>query len=125
MDFFLVFAYQDAEYAGGLEDTLAGRGLVVGEVALVVARTETPAHDRPGAPRRPPRGRGRLEGVPGVLVVPEGTGRSDDPEPGRGGPLGPRRGGRGEAFPRLAVAAFPGSLSERLVRLLRPEDEGE
>lgn len=24
---------------------------------------------------------------------------------------------------RLAVAAFPGSLSKRLVRLLRPEDE--
>src|SRR3954468_5420440 len=31
MDLFLVHAYQDQEYASGLEDTLSGRGLVVGE----------------------------------------------------------------------------------------------
>ena len=31
MDLFLVHAYEDADYASGLEDTLAGRGLVVGE----------------------------------------------------------------------------------------------
>ena len=31
MDLFVTYAYQDADYASGLEDTLAGRGLVVGE----------------------------------------------------------------------------------------------
>ena len=31
MDLFLVHAYQDQEYASGLEVTLSGRGLVVGE----------------------------------------------------------------------------------------------
>ena len=31
MDLFLVYAYRDEDYASGLEDTLAGRGLVVGE----------------------------------------------------------------------------------------------
>src|SRR4051794_17100950 len=31
MDLFLAYAYHDEEYASGLEDSLAGRGLVVGE----------------------------------------------------------------------------------------------
>src|SRR4051812_45846155 len=31
MDLFLAYAYQDEDYASGMEDTLAGRGLVVRE----------------------------------------------------------------------------------------------
>lgn len=31
MDFFLVHAYQDADYASGLEDDLTRRGLLIGE----------------------------------------------------------------------------------------------
>jgi hypothetical protein len=30
MDLLLAYAYQDEEYASGLEDDLAGRGLVIG-----------------------------------------------------------------------------------------------
>lgn len=31
MDLFLVYAYQDQQYANGVEDLLTGRGLVIGE----------------------------------------------------------------------------------------------
>jgi hypothetical protein len=31
MDLFLAYAYQDEDYARGLEDSLSGRGLVIGE----------------------------------------------------------------------------------------------
>src|SRR3954449_6483880 len=38
MDLFLAFAYHDEHYASGLEDTLAGRRLVVGEPPSVWPR---------------------------------------------------------------------------------------
>lgn len=122
MDLFVVYAYRDAEYAGGLEDTLAGRGLVVGDplalwpgqrllppidlrlhesrAAVVIVSREFLGYAWP---------RKDLDGLAGrkkVLAILTDVGESDV--------------SRHSA--RLAIAAFPGSLSDRLVRLLRPED---
>ena len=125
MDFFLVYAYQDANFASGLEDTLAGRGLVVcASLSLWPGQRLLPAiyqglHDARHAivvvskaflgfswSRKELDGLATRSRVVAILVdlVEADVARHS---------------------PRLAVAAFPGSLSERLVRLLRPEDEGE
>ena len=119
---FLVHAYQDADYAGGLEDTLSGRGLVVGEplslwpgqrplpqidgrlrearFAIVIVSKELLAFSWP---------RKELDGLTTrskVIAILSDVGEEVV----------------SRHSPRLAVAAFSGSLSDRLVRLLRPEE---
>ena len=122
MDLFVTYAYQDADYASGLEDTLAGRGLLVGEplalwpgqrllppidgrlrearIAVVVVSREFLAFAWP---------RKELDGLTTrrqVVAVLSDVGEADV----------------ARHSPRLAVAAFPGSLSDRLVNMLRLED---
>ena len=125
MDLFLVHAYQDQEYAAGLEDTLSGRGLVVGE----------PISLWPGQRLLPPIDQRLHEARCAIVVVSkEFLGFSYSRKELDG--LATRRkviailSDVGEAdvsvhSPRLAVAAFSGTLSERLVRLFRPEDQAE
>ena len=55
MDLFLVHTYQDKTYASGLEDSLAGRGFVVGEI--VESRCGKPLF-----PATPSRGEGGAAG---------------------------------------------------------------
>jgi hypothetical protein len=108
VDLFLAYSYHDEDFASGLEDDLAGRGNVVGE----------PLPLWPGL-RLLPQIDQRLHescqaivivsGVPGVLLAPQGTGRTHDTQQGRCSHFGHRGGGRDSLFPRLAVAAFPGS----------------
>ena len=120
---FLVHAYQDVDYASGLEDTLSGRGLVVGEplslwpgqrplpqidqrlrearAAIVIVSKELLAFSWP---------RKELDGLTTrskVIAILSDVGEEVV----------------SRHSPRLAVAAFSGSLSDRLVRLLRPEEE--
>ncbi len=122
MNLFVVSAYPDADYAGGLEDTLTGRGLVVGE----------PLALWPGQ-RLLPQIEGRLyEARAAVVVVSREFLASSWPREELDG-LTTRSqvvailSDVGEAdvarhSPRLAVAAFPGAMAERLVNLLRRED---
>ena len=122
MDLFLVHAYLDQEYASAMEDTLSGRGLVVGE----------PLSLWPGQRLLPPID-GRLHEARAAIVVVSkaflGLSYSRKELDG----LTTRRkviavlSDVGEAIvskhsPRLAVAAFSGSLADRLVCLIRPED---
>jgi hypothetical protein len=122
MDLFLAYAYQDEDYASGLEDSLSGRGLVIGEplslwpgqrllpqidqrlrearAAVVVVSREFLAFMWP---------RKELDGLATrskVISILTDVGEADV----------------AKHSPRLAVAVFPGSQSERLVRLLRPEE---
>ena len=121
MDLFLVYAYQDRQYAGGLEDDLAGRGLVVGEplalwpgqrllamidlrlpetrYALVVVSREFLKFSYP---------RKELDGLatrPQVVALLSDL-TEDDVR---------------HHSPKLAVAAYPGALAGRLDRLFRPD----
>ncbi len=123
MDLFLVHAYLDQEYAAGLEDTLSGRVLVVGESLSLW----------PGQRLLPPIDQRLHEARAAIVVVSkELLGFSYSRKELDG--LTTRSkviavlSDVGEAAvsrhsPRLAVAAFSGTLSERLVRLLRSEDE--
>jgi TIR domain len=125
MDLFVTYAYQDADYASGLEDTLAGRGLVVGE----------PVSLWPGQRLLPPIDQGLHDARHAIVVVSRAfLGFSWSRKELDGLTTRSRvvailadlvEADVAKHSPRLAVAAFPGSLSERLVRLLRPEDEGE
>ena len=80
------------------------------------------AADRPAAPRGPLRDRDRLEGVPEVLF----SRKELDGLTTRSKVIAILSDVGEEVVsrhsPRLAVASFLGSLSDRLVRLLRPED---
>ena len=121
MDLFLVHAYQDQEYANGLEDDLAGRGLVIGEpLSLCPGQRLLPQidqrlHEARHAivvvsreflkflwSRKELDGlttRSKVVAILSDLIESEVAGHS----------------------PRLAVAAFSSSLKERMVRLIRPE----
>src|SRR3954447_15385294 len=114
MDLFLVHTYLDQEYASGLEDTLSGRGLVVGE----------PLSLWPGQRLLPPIDQRLREARAAVVVVSPEFLASSWPRKERDG-LATRS--QVVAFladvgevdvarhsPRLAVAAFPGALSDRL-----------
>ena len=119
---FLVQAYQDADYAGGLEDTLSGRGLVVGE----------PLSLWPGQRLLPPIDQRLREARSAIVIISkEVLGFSYSRKELDGlttrtkvfailSDVGEEVVSRHSA--RLVVAAFSGSLSDRLVRLLRPED---
>ena len=123
MDLFLVHAYEDADYASGLEDTLAGRGLVVGEsISLwpgqrLLPQIDQGLHDARHAVVVVSKAflgfswsRKELDGLTTrlrVVALLHDLGKAEV----------------ARHSPRLAVAAFPGSLSERLVRLLRPGPE--
>jgi hypothetical protein len=122
MDLFLAYAYHDEEYASGLEDTLAGRGLVVGEPLSLwpgqrlLPQIDLRLHESRAAivivsraflkywwPRK------ELDGLTTrrkVISVLSDVGEEDV----------------ANHSPRLAVAAYPGSHAERLVHLLRPEE---
>ena len=123
MDLFLVHAYLDQEYAGGLEDTLSGRGLVVGE----------PLSLWPGQRLLPPIDQRLHEARAAIVIVSKEFLKFSYSRKELDGLTTRSKviailSDVGEAVvsrhsPRLAVAAFSGSLSERLVRLLRPEDE--
>lgn len=122
MDLFLVHAYEDAEYACGLADTLAERGLVVGE----------PISLWPGQRLLSPIDRGLDDARHAIVVVSRAfLGFSWARKELDGLTTRSRvvailadlvEADVATYSPRLAVAAFPGSLSERLVRLLRPEE---
>ena len=122
MDLFLAHAFQDADYASGLEDTLAGRGLVVGE----------PLALWPGQRLLPPLDARLHEARAAVVVVSRVFLAFAWPRKELDGLASRSKviailAGVGEAdvarhSPRLAVAAFPGAMAERLVNLLRPED---
>jgi hypothetical protein len=122
MDLFLAYAYDDEEYASGLEDTLAGRGLVVGEPLRLwpgqrlLPEIDLRLHESRAAivivshaflafwwPRKELDGLTTRRNVVSILsdVVEEDV---------------------ADHSPRLAVAAFPGTPAERLVHLLRPAD---
>ena len=122
MDLFLVHAYLDQEYASGLEDTLSGRGLVVGE----------PLSLWPGQRLLPPID-GRLHEARAAIVVVSkeflkfSYSRKELDGLTTRSKVIPILMDVDEAVvsrhsPRLSVAAFSGTLSDRLVRLLRPED---
>src|SRR4051794_8226520 len=120
MDLFLVHAYLDHEFASGLEDTLAARGLVVGE----------PLSLWPGQRLLPPIDQRLHEARAAIVIVSREFLKYSYTRKELDG-LTIRRqviailSDVGEAVvlrhsPRLAVAAFSGAFSERLVRLLRP-----
>src|SRR3954467_3222022 len=125
MDLFLAYAYHDEDYASGLEDSLAGRGLVVGE----------PLSLWPGQRLLPPIDQRLHESRAAIVIVSKAFLAFSWPRKELDG-LTTRSNviailsdvgevDVAEHSPRLAVAALPGSLSERLVRLLRPgEDTG-
>jgi hypothetical protein len=122
MDLFLAYAYHDEEYASGLGDTLAGRGLVVGEplalwpgqrllpqidLRLQESRASIVIVSRAFLAFRWPRK--ELDGLTTrrkVIAILADVGEEDV----------------ADHSPRLAVAAFAGSHAERLVHLLRPEE---
>ena len=133
MDLFLVHAYQDEEYASGLEDTLSGRGLVVGE----------PLSLWPGQRLLPPIDQ-RLHDARRAIVIiskaflasrgPVRNWTGSRPEAGSWHPPGHHRGGRGRTFlrarsrrvPRLPVRAAglpaPCRGGDRVVRNSRSRD---
>ena len=125
MDLFLVHAYLDQEYASGLEDTLSGRGLVVGE----------PLSLWPGQRLLPPIDQRLHEARAAIVIVSQEFLKFSYSRKELDGLTTRRKviailSDVDEAVvskhsPRLAVAAFSGALSDRLVRLLRPEDETE
>ena len=99
MDLFLVHAYLDQEYASGLEDTLSGRGLVVGE----------PLSLWPGQRLLPPIDQRLHESRSAIVIVSQeflkfSYSRKEldgltTRRQGHRHPLGRGRGGRVEAFP--------------------------
>src|SRR5947209_5791732 len=117
MDLFLAYAYQDEDYASGLEDTFAGRGLVVGE----------PLALWPGQRLLPPIDQRLHESRAAVVVVSREFLAFAWPRKELDGLAtrsqvisilaGVRERDVARHSPRLAVAAFPGSLSERLVHI--------
>src|SRR5690348_16530268 len=123
MDLFLAYAYRDEAYASGLEDDPAGRGPVVAEpralrpgqrILRLVARR---LHESRAAIVIVAKAflafswsRKELDGITTRDRVTAILSDVGEPDVAR-------------HSPRLAVAAFPGSLSERLVHLLRPEEE--
>jgi hypothetical protein len=123
MDIFLAYAYHDEDYASGLEDALAGRGLVVGEPLSLwpgqrlLPRIDLRLHESRAAivivshaflafswPRKELDGLTTRRKVIAVLSDVDEEDVADH-------------------SPRLAVTAFPGSHAERLVHLLRPEND--
>lgn len=125
MDLFIAHAYQDEDFAGGLEDELSGRGLVIGEplplwsgqrllppidqrlsdarhAIVVVSRAflqfSWPRKELDGLATRP-----KVVAILSDVAEEEVAGHS----------------------PRLAVAALPGSLSEHLIRLIRDPGDGD
>src|SRR5215207_5616143 len=118
MDLFLVHAYLDQEYVSGLEDTLSGRGLVVGE----------PLSLWPGQRLLPPIDHRLHESRSAIVIVSKEFLKFSYSRKELDGLTTRRKviailSDVGEAdvskhSPRLAVAAFSGSLSERLIRLL-------
>jgi hypothetical protein len=123
VNLFVVYAYPDADYAGGLEDTLTGRGLVVGE----------PLALWPGQ-RLLPQIEGRLREARAAVVVSRGFLAFSWPREELDGLAtrdqvvailaGVCEADLSRPIPRLAVALFPVSLSDRLMLLLRPEGWG-
>src|SRR4051812_47921290 len=123
MDLFLVHAYLDEEYASGLEDTLSGRGLVVGE----------PLSLWPGQRLLPPIDQMLHESRSSIVIVSKEFLKFSFSRKELDGLTTRSRviailSDVGEEVvsrhsPRLAVAAFSGSLSDRLVRILRPEED--
>ncbi len=125
MDLFLVHAYQDAEYAGGLEDDLAGRGLIIGEPLSLwpgqrlLSQIDQRLHDSRHAivvvSREFLKYSWTLKELDGLttrrMVVAVLSHIVESDVAGHS--------------PRLAIAAFPGTLSERLVRLIRSYEEIE
>src|SRR5918997_5171354 len=119
MDLFLVHTYLDQEYASGLEDTLAGRGLVVGE----------PVSLWPGQRLLPPIDQRLHESRAAIVIVSKEFLKFSYSRKELDGLTTRRKviavlSDVGEAVvsehsPRLAVAAFSGTLSERPVSLLR------
>ena len=121
MDLFLVHAYQDEEYAGGLEGTLSGRGLVVGEPLW------PGQHLLPLIDQRLHESRSSIVIVSKEFLKFSFSRKELDGLTTRSKVIAILS-DVGEEFvsrhsPRLAVAAFSGSLSDRLVRILRPEEE--
>ena len=120
---FLVHAYQDADYASGMEDTLSGRGLVVGEpLSLWPGQRLLPLIDQ------------RLhESRSSIVIVSREFLKFSFSRKELDGLTTRRKviailSDVGEEVvsrhsPQLAVAAFSGSLSDRLVRILRPEED--
>jgi len=122
MDLFLAHAYHDEDFAGGLEDTLAGRGLVVGEsLALwpgqrLLPEIDSRLRDSRAAIVIVSRAflsfawtRKELDGLAmrrKVVAILSDVAEADV----------------ADRSPRLAVAAFPGSHGERLLHLLRPAE---
>ena len=123
MDLFLAYCHHDEEYVSGLEDDLAGRGLVVGEPLPLwegqplLPQIDQRLHESRHAivvvsraflkfswTRKELDGlttRSKVVAILSDIIESEVAGHS----------------------PRLAVAAFPGTLKERLVRLIRSVDE--
>jgi TIR domain len=123
MDLFLAYCYQDEEFANGLEDDLAGRGIVVGEPlplwpgqrllpqidqrlheslhAIVVVSRAFLQFSWPRKELDVVTTRSKVVAILSDIIEEDVVGHS----------------------PGLAVAALPGSLSGRLVRLIHPEDE--
>jgi hypothetical protein len=123
MDLFLAYAYHDEDYASGLEEILAGRGLVVGE----------PLSLWPGQRHLPPIDLRLRESRAAIVIVSRAFLKYAWPRKELDG-LTIRRKviailsdvgemGVADHSPRFAVAAFPGSHADRLVHLIRPEDD--
>jgi len=125
MDLFLIYCHHDEGFAGGLEDDLTGRGLVVGD----------PLPLRPGQRLLPPIDRRLYEARRAIVIVSRAFLAFSWPRKELDGLTIRRKvlavlsdiveeDVAGHS-PRLAVAAFPGPLADRLVRLIRPDDEGQ
>ncbi len=125
MDLFLAHCYHDGDFAGRIEGDLSGRGLVVGE-PLPLWR---------GRRLLPPIDRRLRESRLALVIISRAFLALRLPREELDG-LATRRNvyailsdvGEAEVAsqsPRLAVAAVPGSLANRLVHLVRPEDAVE
>src|SRR4051794_38001690 len=122
MDLFLAYACQDEDYASGLADALAERGLEIGEpLPLWQGQRLLPLLDR------------RLRDTRAAVVVVSREfltfwwARKDLDGLAARRRVYPVLSDVVEAdvadhSPKLAVAALPGSLSDRLVRLIHPAE---
>jgi hypothetical protein len=125
MDLFLAYAYRDEDYASGLEDDLAGRGLVVGRpLSLWPGQRLLPQIDQ-----RLPASRSAIVIVSKAFLSFSWTRKELDGLTMRRKAISiladVSEADVAKHSARLAVAALPDSLPDRLVRLLRPEDETE